>query len=51
MANIQCTTMKDGTMFHTFESGGKTHIVGVVRTAEDVKLSRRVNILRSRAVK
>lgn len=48
MSNIRCTTMPDGTMYHTFQSGDKTHILGVVRSKEDVKACRRVNILQSR---
>lgn len=50
MANIRCTTMPDGTMYHTFQSGDKTHILGVVRSKEDVKACRRVNILQSRSI-
>jgi hypothetical protein len=42
--------MKDGTMFHTFQSGGKIHILGVVRSKEDVKACRRVNIMQSRSI-
>lgn len=37
-------------MFHTFESGGKTHVLGVVRSAEDVQHCRRVNMLQSRSL-
>ncbi|MCK9531421.1 MAG: hypothetical protein M0R77_12815 [Gammaproteobacteria bacterium] len=50
MANIRCTTTLDGRMFHTFESGGKTHVLGVVRSTADVKACRRVNILQSRSL-
>lgn len=50
MANIRCTTMKDGRMFHTFESNGVTHVLGVVRSAEDVSRQRRVNMLQSRSL-
>lgn len=50
MANIRCTTMPDGTMYHTFQSGDKTHVLGVVRSKEDVRACRRVNIQQSRSI-
>lgn len=49
--NIRCTTMKDGTMYHTLMANGKMHVLGVVRSIEDVNRQRRVNILRSRSIK
>lgn len=51
MANIQCSTMKDGTMYHTFMHNGKMLILGVVRSAKQVANGNRVNMLQSRMLR
>lgn len=50
MSNIRCTTMQDGTMYHTLQVGNVTHILGVVRTKRQVAAGSRVNIMVSRSL-
>jgi len=49
MANIRCTTWKDGSMSHTLQVGDRIHVLGVVRTAEQARRCSRVNIFHSRS--
>lgn len=49
MANIRCTTMKDGSMYHTFMVGDKMHVLGVVRSPAQAEAGCRVNMLQSRS--
>lgn len=49
MSNIRCTTMKDGTMYHTLQVGNVIHILGVVRSKAQVAAGSRVNIMVSKS--